>query len=68
MACCSRESKCALIWICLLCDAENLSKLFKRFGFVPDIHKDLTADKITETLKKLSERDFSKEDALVRDF
>ncbi|XP_027884781.1 caspase-8-like isoform X2 [Xiphophorus couchianus] len=46
-------------------DNENLSKLFKRFGFVLDIHKDLTADKITETLKKLSERDFSKEDALV---
>ncbi|XP_023191780.1 caspase-8-like [Xiphophorus maculatus] len=46
-------------------DNENLSKLFKHFGFVPDIHKDLTADKITETLKKLSERDFSKEDALV---
>uniref|UniRef100_A0A3B5QNI6 Caspase family p20 domain-containing protein n=1 Tax=Xiphophorus maculatus TaxID=8083 RepID=A0A3B5QNI6_XIPMA len=46
MACCSRESKCALIWICLLCDAENLSKLFKHFGFVPDIHKDLTSSPI----------------------
>ncbi|XP_054888684.1 caspase-8 [Poeciliopsis prolifica] len=46
-------------------DNENLSKLFKRFGFVPVLHKDLTAKKITETLNKLSQRDFSKEDALV---
>uniref|UniRef100_A0A3B3THF6 Caspase-8-like n=1 Tax=Poecilia latipinna TaxID=48699 RepID=A0A3B3THF6_9TELE len=65
VAYCSHESKCALIWIFLLCDAENLSNLFKRFGFVPIIHTNLTADKITEMLKELSKRDFSKEDALV---
>uniref|UniRef100_A0A3B3V1W6 Caspase-8 n=1 Tax=Poecilia latipinna TaxID=48699 RepID=A0A3B3V1W6_9TELE len=46
-------------------DDENLSNLFKRFGFVPIIHTNLTADKITEMLKELSKRDFSKEDALV---
>ncbi|XP_043989176.1 caspase-8-like isoform X2 [Gambusia affinis] len=46
-------------------DNENLSNLFKRFGFVPEIHEDLTADKITETLKELCKRDFSKDDALV---
>lgn len=46
-------------------DEEALSSLFKLFGFEVKTHKDLTAVAMEKELKKLNERDYSNEDALV---
>lgn len=41
--------------------------MFTKFGFTVQVHNDLTAEAILSELKRLGQRSFANEDALVRD-
>lgn len=46
-------------------DEEALCDVFQRLGFIPVVHKNLTADKMRQKVSELSKRNFMAEDALV---
>lgn len=42
--------------------------MFTKFGFTVQVHNDLTSEAILSELKRLGQRNFVNEDALVRDW